>query len=57
MGFGIKDAESAGAVSAHADGVVVGSALVQLMAESADVATATERLGAATAAIRQGIDA
>ena len=57
VGFGIKDAETARAVSAHADGVIVGSALVQLMADSADVATATERLQAATGAIRQGIDA
>ena len=57
VGFGIKDAETASAVSAHSDGVVVGSALVQLMAESPDVATATQRLQAATAAIRQGIDA
>ena len=44
VGFGIKDAETARAVVAHADGVVVGSALVQLMADSADVATATQRL-------------
>ena len=57
VGFGIKDAETARAVVAHADGVVVGSALVQLMADSADVATATQRLQAAVAAIRQGIDA
>ena len=57
VGFGIKDAETANAVSTHADGVVVGSALVQLMADSADVATAMERLRAAAQAIRQGIDA
>ena len=57
VGFGIKDAETARAVSAHADGVIVGSALVQLMADSADVPAATARLQAATGAIRQGIDA
>ena len=57
VGFGIKDAETARAVSEHADGVIVGSALVQLMADSADVPAATARLQAATGAIRQGIDA
>ena len=35
VGFGIKDAESAAAVAAVADGVVVGSALVSLLAERA----------------------
>ena len=39
VGFGIS-AKSAAAVGAHADGVVVGSALVQLMAV-ADPATAS----------------
>lgn len=33
VGFGIKDAESAAAVAAHADGVVVGSVLVQKMGD------------------------
>lgn len=32
VGFGIKDAKTAATVGAHADGVVVGSALVNLMA-------------------------
>lgn len=36
VGFGIKDAESARAVSALSDGVVVGSALVQRIAENQD---------------------
>ena len=36
VGFGIKDAESAAAVAQIADGVVVGSALVQLMALAAE---------------------
>ena len=57
VGFGIKDAASAAAVGAHADGVVVGSALVQLMADAPDVPTAEQRLQTATAAIRQGLDA
>ena len=56
VGFGIKDGESAAAVSAHADGVVVGSALVQLMSDSPDPATASERLETATAEIRHGLD-
>ena len=57
VGFGIKDAASAAAVGVHADGVVVGSALVQLMADAPDVPTAEQRLQTATAAIRQGLDA
>lgn len=56
VGFGIKDAATAAAVAQHADGVVVGSALVQLMAESSSVEEAVASLGQATAAIRQGID-
>jgi tryptophan synthase alpha chain len=56
VGFGIKDAKSAAAVSAHADGVVVGSALVQLMADSPDPATASQRLQTAIADIRNGLD-
>jgi len=56
VGFGIKDAQTAAAVAEHAEGVVVGSALVQLMAESASVDEAVNKLTQATAAIRQGID-
>ena len=56
VGFGIKDAESAAAASTHADGVVVGSALVQLMSESPTPMTAAERLETATAEIRNGLD-
>jgi tryptophan synthase alpha chain len=40
-GFGIRDAASAAAMAAHADGVVVGSALVSVMescTQAADVA-------------------
>ncbi len=36
VGFGIKDAESAAAVSTAADGVVVGSAIIKRIAEAAD---------------------
>ena len=56
VGFGIKDAKSAASASTHADGVVVGSALVQLMSESPTPTTAAERLETATAEIRNGLD-
>jgi len=36
VGFGIKDAETAAKVAAISDGVVVGSAIVQLIADSVD---------------------
>ena len=39
-GFGIKDAASAAGMAAHADGVVVGSALVAALAAAADPAKA-----------------
>ena len=60
VGFGIKDADSARAVAAVADGVVVGSALVNAMAQAiedgdgveAAVSAAAELLGQ----IRKGID-
>ncbi len=60
VGFGIKDAESARAVAATADGVVVGSALVQRVAdviaggESEQAAIAAA--GALVQEIRAGID-
>ena len=55
MGFGIKDAVAAGQVAQVADGVVVGSALVSLLAEHADdVDAASGALQAAVADLRQG---
>jgi tryptophan synthase alpha chain len=58
VGFGIKDATSAGEVARFADGVVVGSALVNLLAEHAeDVSAGAEALQLAATALRQGIDA
>jgi len=42
-GFGIKDAASAAAMAAHADGVVVGSALVAALADAAAPAEAAGR--------------
>lgn len=57
VGFGIKDAETAAAVGAHADGVVVGSALVELMAtHPTDVQACSAALQAAAAALREGLD-
>ncbi|MEH6609840.1 MAG: tryptophan synthase subunit alpha [Halioglobus sp.] len=60
VGFGIKDAASARSIAAVADGVVVGSALVSLLAQAADNGDPAEAaITAATALladIRQGID-
>lgn len=60
VGFGIKDAESAATVARCADGVVVGSALVQLLADrAADGADEASLLDAAAefiAVIRSGVD-
>lgn len=60
VGFGIKDAASARAVAAVADGVVVGSALVDAMAKAieagGDRETAMDAALALLADIRRGID-
>ncbi|MCB1675666.1 MAG: tryptophan synthase subunit alpha [Halioglobus sp.] len=60
VGFGIRDAASAAAVAAVADGVVVGSALVDTMAQTiergGDHAAATAAAAATLADIRRGID-
>ncbi|HCT41700.1 MAG TPA: tryptophan synthase subunit alpha [Moraxellaceae bacterium] len=52
VGFGIKDAESAAAVAAHADGVVVGSALVGRIGQLQDDSAA---IPAAIAGILEGM--
>ena len=61
VGFGIKDAASATAVARVADGVVVGSALVSLVADSiAKGGDQSDAIAAATSLlrdIRSGIDA
>jgi tryptophan synthase alpha chain len=57
VGFGIKDAATANALAPHADGVVVGSALVNSMAAGGEVAEVAARLQQQAADIRQGIDA
>ncbi len=51
VGFGISTADQATAVATHADGVVVGSALVRAAGESVEAAVALTR------ALRGGIDA
>ncbi|MEH6634813.1 MAG: tryptophan synthase subunit alpha [Halioglobus sp.] len=60
VGFGIKDAASAAAVAAVADGVVVGSALVNSMAQAIEAGGDHQAAVAAAcgllAEIRQGID-
>jgi tryptophan synthase alpha chain len=60
VGFGIKDAKSAARVAHEADGVVVGSALVQLMADRAAAGASQDEIleAAATllADIRAGVD-
>jgi tryptophan synthase alpha chain len=57
VGFGIKDAAAARAVAAHADGVVVGSALVSTMAGcAARPERIPERLEAQVAELRRALD-
>jgi tryptophan synthase alpha chain len=55
VGFGIKDGQSAKAASQSADGAVVGSALVALMAEGSATSIAAT-VGAKVAEIRRGLD-
>ncbi len=57
VGFGIKDGAAARAVAAHADGVVVGSALVRTMGAEADPAARLDQLAAQVAELRQALDA
>lgn len=56
VGFGIKDAASAKAIAANADGVVVGSALVDLMSKGGSDEALLEQLTAKVRDIRQGLD-
>jgi tryptophan synthase alpha chain len=56
VGFGIKDGATARAVGEHADGVVVGSALVNTMAEHTDPDTRNAALGERVAELRQALD-
>lgn len=56
IGFGIKDAAGAGALAALADGVVVGSALVEKLANSNDADSAAEIARAFLDPIRKALD-
>ena len=56
-GFGIRDAASAAAMAEHADGVVVGSALVAALEQAPDAADAAGRAGAFLRPLRQALDA
>jgi len=55
VGFGVKDADSARALAACADGVVVGSALVEAIAGAADPADAARRASAFLAPLRAAL--
>jgi len=57
IGFGIKDATSAAAMAAIADGIVVGSALVESLAGMATPEAAAERARAFLAPLRAALDA
>ncbi len=56
-GFGIRDAADAAAVGVHADGIVVGSALVSAIADAPDPADAAARARAFLAPLRAALDA
>jgi tryptophan synthase alpha chain len=57
VGFGVRDAESARAIARFADAVVIGSALVQALADAPDPDTAAARAQAFLAPIRAALDA
>ncbi|HEU0151849.1 MAG TPA: tryptophan synthase subunit alpha [Arenimonas sp.] len=57
VGFGIRDAASAAALAPAADGIVVGSALVDALAGAATPADAAARAGAFLAPLRGALDA
>lgn len=56
VGFGVKDADSAAAVASCADGVVIGSTLVALLADAASEEDALSRLGRFVAPVRGAMD-
>ncbi|MEO5595553.1 MAG: tryptophan synthase subunit alpha, partial [Lysobacteraceae bacterium] len=55
VGFGIKDAATARALALHADGVVVGSALVDAIAKAVDSGDAARRASSFLAPIRAAL--
>ena len=56
-GFGIRDADSAARMAAHADGVVVGSALVEAMTAAGDPAAAATCAAGFLRPLRHALDA
>ena len=56
VGFGIKDAESAAAVAKVSDGVVVGSALVQKIADAGSKAQALDTIDQFVTSLRVAVD-
>ena len=56
VGFGLRDAQSAQAIAAHADAVVIGSRIIQEI-ESGPAADAAARAGAWLTGIRRALDA
>lgn len=56
VGFGIKDPESAAAVAGVADGVVIGSALIDALADADSVDAACQRVTRFLAPIRSAMD-
>jgi tryptophan synthase alpha chain len=57
VGFGVRDAASAAAIGAFADAVVIGSALVDRLAGSANAADAAARAREFLAPVRAALDA
>ncbi|GAB2492618.1 tryptophan synthase subunit alpha [Arenimonas alkanexedens] len=57
VGFGIRDAASAAALAPAADGIVVGSALVEALAGADTPEQAAQRAGAFLAPLRAALDA
>lgn len=55
VGFGIRDAETAKAIAAQADAVIIGSKMIQVL-EDGDASGATVRAGAFIATIREALD-
>jgi tryptophan synthase alpha chain len=56
VGFGIKDAVSAAAVAQYADAVVIGSALVEVLATADSCEQAVKQCGRFLAPVRQALD-
>lgn len=56
VGFGVRDADSARAIAAFADAVVIGSALVQTLADAVDPVDAAQRAASFLAPIRAALD-